>query len=278
MSFLQSNERRRFLQSLCQDTNNIGNKTSNPHEMIKETKNVLLQANHLYHDGDCKEMFQNPRDNYLDSQVMKATSEVVVQCSQAISSEMNKYEKFKLAENITHNSDFWCFAFPNEAPPVTYIHGASADAPTRPRSPRMRRPRAQQQQATITRVPRTDNIGTENDEETKKTTMMLEKLESVCRDEPISYFHAVLHPTNFARSVENIYHLAFMVRDGNLSVFIDEETKLPFIRTLSKHKRRRLENSTEKQFIVSICMAKWKELVEVLKIKEIFFKTPEDED
>lgn len=265
-----STERKKFLQTLYQDTSHIGLKSSNPPEMIQETKNVLSQANNLFNDGSLEDRVQNPAENYLDSQVMKATSEVAIQCSQAISSEMNKYDKAALADNIARNSDFWCFAFPNEAPPVTYLHGASNDAP-RPRAPRAPRARAQVHQQA---VPRTDSVVTENDEDTKKNEKMFKQLESVCSDTPMNYFEAVLDPNNFSRSVENIYHLSFMVRDGKLSVFIDDDTGLPIIQTLTNKQRRQLDNQrkSETQFIVSMDMKRWKELIEVFGITEAFFK------
>ncbi|XP_045456854.1 non-structural maintenance of chromosomes element 4 homolog A [Melitaea cinxia] len=263
-----STERKKFLQTLYKDTSHIGHKSSNPPEMIQETKNVLTQANNLFKDGKIEDRVQNPAENYLDSQVIKATSEAAIQCSQAISSELNKYDKTELAENIKRNSDFWCFAFPNEAPPVTYLHGASNDAP-RPRAPRAPRARAQLHQQA---VPRTGSIVTDNDEDTKKAQIMFKKLESVCKDNAMNYFKAVLDPNNFSRTVENIYHLSFMVRDGKLAVFVDDDTGLPLIQTLNNKKRRRLENTSETQFIVSIDMKRWKELVEVFRITEPFFE------
>ncbi|KAL1726792.1 binding domain of Nse4/EID3 to Nse3-MAGE-domain-containing protein, partial [Schizophyllum commune] len=48
----------------------------------------------------------------------------------------------------------------------------------------------------------------------------------------VNLFEFVINPEDFAQSVENIFYLSFLIRDGKVAFEYDEETKEPFICTL----------------------------------------------
>ncbi|KPJ21442.1 Non-structural maintenance of chromosomes element 4-like A [Papilio machaon] len=83
-----------------------------------------------------------------------------------------------------------------------------------------------------------------------------------CRAAPLCYWRAVLDPHSFARTIENIYYISFLARDGIISIDIG----LPFIKTVSSGDRERGAGSAN-QFIVSIDMHTWKELVDAFRIE-----------
>ena len=45
-------------------------------------------------------------------------------------------------------------------------------------------------------------------------------------------FECIINPTSFGQSVENLFYLSFLIRDGVVSLDIDEETEEPMISTL----------------------------------------------
>ncbi|NXY51284.1 NSE4A protein, partial [Ceuthmochares aereus] len=45
---------------------------------------------------------------------------------------------------------------------------------------------------------------------------------------PISFFDLVIDPNSFARSMENIFHVSFIIRDGLARLKLDDD-KLPII-------------------------------------------------
>ncbi|XP_047542171.1 EP300-interacting inhibitor of differentiation 3 [Vanessa atalanta] len=268
----ESRDRVMLMKNLINETNNIENKTSNTMEMLEMTKEIVREANILFSNGSIEERVLHPAENFLDSQLLRASSDVIVRCSQAISSNVNKYDKFELADHIRRNEDFWEFSFPLEAPAVAFLYGTFAPTPLPPRAARAGARRAAQRPPPAARAPKKPaNVATQ-EESSEVAEILHRSLKKICKDGPCSYFRVVLDPTSFSRSVENIYHLSFLVRDGRVSVYLDEASGVPYIDMVSHHKRRRAENSSEKQFIVSLDMERWRDLVEAFNINEPMFR------
>jgi hypothetical protein len=98
---------------------------------------------------------------------------------------------------------------------------------------------------------------------------------------PIAYFDFVIDPESFGRSVENMFHVSFLIKENKARMVLDEdnETSVPFIEPIKTKKADRdkpkssasaagenavLENRF--QAIVSLTMEDWEELKDVFKI------------
>jgi hypothetical protein len=44
---------------------------------------------------------------------------------------------------------------------------------------------------------------------------------------PINYLKFILHPTDFALTVENIFHISFLINNNKVNVFVGEYLLLP---------------------------------------------------
>ena len=64
---------------------------------------------------------------------------------------------------------------------------------------------------------------------------------------PVNYFKFVLNPDCFGTSIENMFHVSFLVKEGKGDAYISVcgETGLPFITPKSKKKDEEEEKKTQ---------------------------------
>ncbi|XP_005154650.4 non-structural maintenance of chromosomes element 4 homolog A [Melopsittacus undulatus] len=92
---------------------------------------------------------------------------------------------------------------------------------------------------------------------------------------PISFFDLVIDPNSFARTVENIFHVSFIIRDGFARIKLDED-KLPVIEPSEDNEEREDGHSagTRNQVVLSLNYKDWKEIVETFEITEPMISPP----
>uniref|UniRef100_A0A8C7JAL4 Non-structural maintenance of chromosomes element 4 n=1 Tax=Oncorhynchus kisutch TaxID=8019 RepID=A0A8C7JAL4_ONCKI len=90
---------------------------------------------------------------------------------------------------------------------------------------------------------------------------------------PISYYEFVIDPTSFSRSVENIFHTSFLVRDGLAKMYLDNH-KLPCIAPVEEGEVEAGGASNRQQCVISISPKSWKELIEAFDITEPLIHAP----
>jgi len=107
------------------------------------------------------------------------------------------------------------------------------------------------------------------------TLLQLEDAYEVNDRNPISYFNFVLDPQSFTKSVENMFHFSFLVKEGKASFRLDDDGRgLPFVAPLKISKKSTLvkgqkdENDAEErhQAIISLAYDDWEDLIEQLDI------------
>ncbi|KAM6306232.1 non-structural maintenance of chromosomes element 4 homolog A [Aegotheles albertisi] len=98
-------------------------------------------------------------------------------------------------------------------------------------------------------------------------------------DTPISFFDLVIDPNSFARTVENIFHVSFIIRDGFARLKLDED-KLPVIEPSKDGEEKVDHHSTaaRNQVVISLNHQDWKEIVERYEITEPMISPPHDRD
>ncbi|XP_054238478.1 non-structural maintenance of chromosomes element 4 homolog A [Indicator indicator] len=100
-------------------------------------------------------------------------------------------------------------------------------------------------------------------------------------DTPISFFDLVIDPNSFARTVENIFHVSFIIRDGFARIKLDGD-KLPMIEPTKDNERKGNDHNSgaRNQVVLSLSHQEWKEIVETYEITEPMISPPcqRDED
>uniref|UniRef100_D8QC04 Non-structural maintenance of chromosomes element 4 n=1 Tax=Schizophyllum commune (strain H4-8 / FGSC 9210) TaxID=578458 RepID=D8QC04_SCHCM len=83
----------------------------------------------------------------------------------------------------------------------------------------------------------------------------------------VNLFEFVINPEDFAQSVENIFYLSFLIRDGKVAFEYDEDTKEPFIYACSPAGEEEYANGLRKQqMVLEFDVATWRRAIEVFNI------------
>lgn len=91
---------------------------------------------------------------------------------------------------------------------------------------------------------------------------------------PISYYEFVIDPNSFSRTVENIFHTSFLIRDGLARMYLDD-FKLPCIEPIEEEAMEDGDSSSRKQCIISFSPKMWKELIDAFEIRNPMIHSPD---
>lgn len=90
----------------------------------------------------------------------------------------------------------------------------------------------------------------------------------------IGYYDFILHPTSLSESVENAFHMCFLLKDGYVRLKIDEVSGcMPILELVSKQDRQHFQQNDRSQIataqhISRLSQDMWEALVELLHIRE----------
>jgi len=92
----------------------------------------------------------------------------------------------------------------------------------------------------------------------------------------IPYFDFILDPTSFGKSVENMFHVSFLIKEGRAKMIVrdDRDDGLPYIRPMKEAQAGAAHHANEdsldarNQAILSLDMEEWEEMIELLNITQ----------
>ncbi|KAJ8025485.1 Non-structural maintenance of chromosomes element 4-like A [Holothuria leucospilota] len=87
-------------------------------------------------------------------------------------------------------------------------------------------------------------------------------------DDPVSFFDFVVNPQSFSHTIENIFHMSFLVKDGHVKIELDDDGLPVIYRSKPFDPQEHRGEVPRKQLILSMDMEEWKEIVEVFEITE----------
>nr|XP_008541318.1 PREDICTED: non-structural maintenance of chromosomes element 4 homolog A [Equus przewalskii] len=89
-------------------------------------------------------------------------------------------------------------------------------------------------------------------------------------DTPMSFFDFVIDPHSFPRTVENIFHVSFIIRDGFARIRLDQD-RLPIIEPVNINEESEgIDQNTQirNQGIIALSYRDWEEIVKTFEISE----------
>ncbi|XP_010898719.1 non-structural maintenance of chromosomes element 4 homolog A isoform X2 [Esox lucius] len=288
--------RRREIRSKYRDL--INSVQQNREDMLSPSNNkltdVLEEANKLFAE------VRQAREAALDAQLLVLATDLGKEKASQLHAEGSSFDPSAFAENLLTfmglnrledegdqveggassgylPPDAWqrvanraqcCF---RTAPTFHYMMGSflAELPPPRQRVERQRKvPSKEAQRIMPTQLKKMEESHQEATE--KEVERILGYLRSYYADDPtlpISYYDFVIDPTSFSRTVENIFHTSFLVRDGLARVYLDSD-KLPCIAPVEEGEVEAGAGSTRQQCVISINPKSWKEIIEVFEITE----------
>lgn len=294
---------RREIRSKYRDL--INSVQQNREDMLNPSNNklteVLEEANKLFKD------VRQPREAALDAQLLVVATDLGKEKASQLFAEGTAFDPTAFAEHLLsfmglnrledgedeqHNrgvvdgylpQDAWhrvarkaecCF---RAAPTFHYMMGSFHAEPPPPKQRIERQRKAPSKEAKRIMPTQLKKMEDSHQEATEKEVeRILGYLKSYYQDDPsspISYYEFVIDPSSFSRTVENIFHTSFLIRDGLARMYLDSN-KLPCIAPVEEGEAEAGGSGSRQQCIVSISPKIWKELIEAFDIRETMIQPP----
>eukprot|EP01127_Copromyxa_protea_P024013 TRINITY_DN9273_c0_g1_i2.p1 TRINITY_DN9273_c0_g1~~TRINITY_DN9273_c0_g1_i2.p1 ORF type:complete len:364 (+),score=92.32 TRINITY_DN9273_c0_g1_i2:12-1103(+) len=227
-------------------------------------------------------MVKQTREATLDSQLLELTSHIGAEKIQQLSTGMRQYNvqeyivhlKKELLAGADSVDDGWetfheNFVDPyfSRVPRATFLYG-SLDKEDVVRQVRKPKEKDKVEQKVVPKELKLRKERTKNEESeiTRRVTRVFETLNQVTEstDEKPVFWEFLHDPDSFSRSVENLFHFAFLMKDGHAKTTIDSETGLPVIEPSDPPDAKDWEDGSAKQWqtVVRLDWALWEKLNE----------------
>lgn len=103
--------------------------------------------------------------------------------------------------------------------------------------------------------------------EAQRVLSVFVKLCKKTEENLVCYFEFVTDPTSFSRTVENIFILSLLAKEGCIKIIKDKNGS-PYLAPVSERERKERNPAAVKQCIVSISKEEWQDIVRTFKFKK----------
>ncbi|XP_012260017.2 non-structural maintenance of chromosomes element 4 homolog A isoform X2 [Athalia rosae] len=246
----------------------------------------MVNTDTITADENDAEKVNHTEEILLDSEVMSVSSDVLNRCSEALNKDMSPYDHTEFAEKILSHLELrsdtmmdkphWpslsddlllCL---NLNPRYSFLLGALE--PLEKKQVVRKKPGPREAQAATKRPEKVHAVDKVEDD-VEQTVQKIKALVSKYyrhNDVPLDFFKLTLNPDDFGRTVENILHVAFLVRDGYFTLVKDNEGRL-IIQSTPKDalaKIKKGNNETNVQNVMAISVQQWKILKGIYQIQK----------
>lgn len=253
---------------------------------IDTLRNIMVNTDTINADEPDAEKVNHTDEVLLDSEMMSVSSDVLKRCTETLTKDTSPYDHGEFADKILSylqlrpdtvlDEPHWpiladellkCL---NVTPNYSYLLGTLKPLDKKPVVKRKYTPKDAQ-----VATKRPENVQTvdkveDGVEETVQKIKALVSQYHKNNDEPLHLFKLILNPVDFGRTVENMLHVSFLVRDGYLRLLTDDKGKLivqPTSKEALAHAKKK-GNDVNVQNVMSLRIEQWECLKKVYESRE----------
>jgi len=147
------------------------------------------------------------------------------------------------------------------------------------REKKKRKPKKKLEEKSVPKVIQPEQVGSQTDDEKTQNDMRVKALAKTLKTLPeTDFFEFVINPNSFTETVENLFDLSFLVKDGLAKIEFDEDG-LPRIASCGKPNPDDLtEGLKNAQCVVKFDLSTFQEMVKVNGIHKSMISTREREE
>ncbi|XP_063911718.1 non-structural maintenance of chromosomes element 4 homolog A-like [Zophobas morio] len=268
-------DRKLYYQELLNKVEDISENADLGLETAEEIGEIISETNVLETEYDISKRYQYAEETLLDSMVLSSASGILVKCIESLDVNAESYIPAEFASNIMSycnqdgefEADDLLKLLPDvnhlipQAPEYNFVYG-TYDLYNLPQ-PKQKKERQKQQKDKFERkVPeKVTNLQSEEqgiEEIIKVLYDVLTECYERNNEESIKYYDYVIDTDSFTNTVDNIFHCAFLIREGRAHLDLDNRGT-PYIKPIKKRqlKQFRDEGGVNSQFISAITVSEW---------------------
>ncbi|KAM7349041.1 SMC5-SMC6 complex kleisin component Non-SMC element 1 [Cochliomyia hominivorax] len=254
-----------------------------PSETCRAVQSIVQNCDNIHKEAPITEKIENTSEMVMDAQLMKNVHESVSKLLLA-NSEFNDgmYSNAINALISKNDSDNWqiiteiALSVARTAFTKSSMLGAIDVEPKE----RIVRERQQRRRTVLTQEKRPETIQQmkRDDRGAEKVNIIQKQLDDIFRAnncEPVPFYALIIDPHNFMNTVENAFQMAFLARDGNISIETGNDG-YPQVRLVPKDEIERYPETT--QAICSLNMEFCQEMIDFYGITSPKLYVPVDMD
>jgi len=262
----------------------------------KEEELVNIENEHLlgymHHNDELFSQVATPQEAVMDAMLLKNLSRMCRQQAEQMTANIAQFRYEEYADRLVSSmcgeggrklaKRKWVMLgqqaklFFKRSPVLTYMFGALDTTPPPPKEKKVRETKSRQAVRTSDLKETAAVVLAEAEKSENQTEQLVThvfkclviKYKEAGR-QPVNYFSFVIDPRCFGKSIENMFHVSFLVKEGKAQIFICESTGLPHIMPKSSKSRDKGDEDQEKnQVVMNISMEDWQRMIDELSIKE----------
>ena len=284
-----------------------------PLEKISENQEALSgeevavpdQNNHSLMQFICEnnEIFTEvdaPREASMDAVCMRNLSKMCRQRAENMTTNMHEFRmdefghKIKTMLGVEENAPVdmkkWVLLgqtvkkYIHKSPSLTYMFGALDTVPPEPKEKKTRETKSKQatkasqlQETQAAVIKETTVNANQTDVIVSHVFKCAVTQFKINNKQPFNYFKFVINPECFGTSVENMFHVSFLIKEGKVGISICGETGDPLLHPLTSKQmtERRTQNDPKNQVVLSFSQSEWSQLIKKYQIKDSLIESIE---